>query len=91
MTNKRIPASVRLGAILAEVENNGHASVTEIADRLGVSDMTVRRDMDKLVAGKMADFTVLEADPFDVEPEALNEIPIWGTMFEGRLHPISGR
>ena len=50
MTNKRIPASVRLGAILAEVENNGHASVTEIAERLGVSDMTVRRDMDKLVS-----------------------------------------
>jgi DeoR/GlpR family transcriptional regulator of sugar metabolism len=50
MTNKRIPASVRLGAILAEVENNGHASVSEIAERLGVSDMTVRRDMDKLVS-----------------------------------------
>lgn len=50
MSNKRIPASVRLGAILAEVENNGHASVTEIAERLGVSDMTVRRDMDKLVS-----------------------------------------
>lgn len=50
MTTKRLPASVRLGAILAEVENNGHASVTEIAERLGVSDMTVRRDMDKLVS-----------------------------------------
>ncbi len=50
MTTKRIPASVRLEAIWAEVENNGHASVGEIAERLGVSEMTIRRDMDKLEA-----------------------------------------
>ncbi|MEP2953090.1 MAG: DeoR/GlpR family DNA-binding transcription regulator [Sulfitobacter sp.] len=50
MTAKRIPATVRLEAILAEVENNGHASVSDIAERLGVSEMTIRRDMDKLGA-----------------------------------------
>ncbi|WP_323765724.1 DeoR/GlpR family DNA-binding transcription regulator [Marinovum sp.] len=50
MSTKRIPATVRLEAILAEVENNGHASVSEIAERLGVSEMTIRRDMDKLGA-----------------------------------------
>lgn len=50
MSTKRIPATVRLEAILAEVENNGHASVSEVAERLGVSEMTIRRDMDKLGA-----------------------------------------
>lgn len=50
MTAKRIPATVRLEAILAEVESNGHASVSDIAERLGVSEMTIRRDMDKLGA-----------------------------------------
>ncbi|MBE3638095.1 DeoR/GlpR family DNA-binding transcription regulator [Mangrovicoccus algicola] len=50
MTTKRIPATVRLETILAEVEAKGHASVSDIAERLGVSEMTIRRDMDKLGA-----------------------------------------
>lgn len=39
--------------------------------------------------GKQADFTILEADPYDVGPEDLRDIPIWGTVFEGRKYPIS--
>lgn len=39
-------------------------------------------------AGKAADFTVLEQDPFEVEPMALKDIPIWGTVFEGTPFPI---
>jgi predicted amidohydrolase YtcJ len=38
--------------------------------------------------GKRADFTVLGADPYEVEPEAIREIEIWGTVLEGRPHPI---
>lgn len=34
-------------------------------------------------AGKFADFTVLEQDPYDVAPESIRDIPIWGTVFEG--------
>ncbi|MCY4665794.1 MAG: amidohydrolase family protein, partial [Acidimicrobiaceae bacterium] len=34
--------------------------------------------------GKRADFTVLEADPYEVGVEALRDIPIWGTVFEGQ-------
>ena len=34
--------------------------------------------------GKRADFTVLEADPYEVDVEALRDIPIWGTVFEGQ-------
>ena len=32
--------------------------------------------------------TVLEADPYDTPPEDLADIPIWGTVLGGRLHPI---
>lgn len=39
-------------------------------------------------AGKKADFTVLEADPFETAPEDLKDIPIWGTVFEGRPFPL---
>ncbi len=38
--------------------------------------------------GKQADFTVLEADPYDVGADGLRDIPLWGTVFEGEKFPI---
>jgi predicted amidohydrolase YtcJ len=38
--------------------------------------------------GKKADFTILDADPYDVGAEGLRDIPIWGTVFEGEKFPI---
>jgi predicted amidohydrolase YtcJ len=35
--------------------------------------------------GKFADFAVLEQDPFEVAPEALKDIPIWGTVIGGMV------
>ena len=37
-----------------------------------------------LEPGKFADFTVLEADPFEVDPMALKDIKIWGTVLGGK-------
>lgn len=45
-------------------------------------------EIGSLRAGKKADFTVLEADPYDVAPETLDQIEIWGTVFEGKLFPL---
>lgn len=39
-------------------------------------------------AGKKADFTVLEADPYEVAEVDLRDIKIWGTVFEGQVYPI---
>ena len=39
-------------------------------------------------AGKKADFTVLEADPYQVGVAGLREIAVWGTVFEGEVHPL---
>ncbi|MGR3565604.1 MAG: amidohydrolase [Heliomarina sp.] len=50
---------------------------------LGMED-----EIGSIRAGKKADFTVLEQDPWEVEPQALREIPIWGTVFEGQPFPI---
>jgi predicted amidohydrolase YtcJ len=34
-------------------------------------------------AGKFADFTVLEQDPYAVDPMKIKDIPIWGTVLAG--------
>lgn len=38
--------------------------------------------------GKIANFTVLEQDPYKVDPKKLKDIPVWGTVFEGKLFPV---
>lgn len=48
----------------------------------------MENEVGSIRAGKKADFAVLEADPWEVKPEELREIPIWGTVFEGTPYPI---
>ena len=49
-----------------------------------------RRQYQAAIAqGKKADFTVLEADPYETPVESLRDIPIWGTVFEGAPFPIA--
>jgi predicted amidohydrolase YtcJ len=38
-------------------------------------------------AGKLADFAVLEKDPYEVGVEGLRDIKVWGTVFEGKAYP----
>jgi predicted amidohydrolase YtcJ len=40
-------------------------------------------------AGKMADFAVLEEDPYEVGAEGLKDIQVWGTVFEGEVHAVT--
>ncbi|MFK7732185.1 MAG: amidohydrolase, partial [Pseudomonadales bacterium] len=36
--------------------------------------------------GKVADFAVLESDPFETAPENFRDIRVWGTVFRGTPH-----
>jgi predicted amidohydrolase YtcJ len=38
-------------------------------------------------AGKFADFAVLEEDPFEVAPERLRDVEVWGTVASGEPCP----
>jgi hypothetical protein len=45
---------------------------------------------DWLICPKLvANLTILEADPLAVDPKTLKDIPIWGTVYEGRVFPIT--
>jgi predicted amidohydrolase YtcJ len=45
-------------------------------------------ELGSIAPGKIANFTVLDDDPRAVEPMKLNQIPVWGTVFEGRIFPV---
>ena len=61
------------------------AITLEAARSLGLES-----EIGSIAIGKKADFTVLEADPLAVPLTELRDIPIWGTVFEGRPFPLGG-
>jgi predicted amidohydrolase YtcJ len=63
------------------VESALRAITVDAAYILGMEDK-----VGSLEPGKFADFTILEQDPFEVDPKALKDIPIWGTVLGGRPH-----
>lgn len=49
----------------------------------------MEHEVGSIRAGKKADFTVLEADPWETPVANLKDIPIWGAVFEGQPFPIT--
>lgn len=56
----------------------------DAAYTLGVEDK-----VGSIAPGKYADFAVLDQDPFDVAPEQLRNVRVWGTVLGGRVQPAS--
>lgn len=71
--DERIPVEGALAAVTIEA-----------ARSLGLED-----EIGSIAPGKRADFTVLGQDPLNVPPRALRNIPIWGTVLDGRAHPAT--
>jgi len=44
------------------------------------------KEIGSIAPGKFADFTILEQDPLTVDTKQLKDIPIWGTVFEGKVY-----
>jgi len=65
-----------------DVDTALRAVTIEAARSLGME-----HEIGSVEVGKKADFTVLEADPTAVPAEELRDVPIWGTVFEGRAFP----
>jgi predicted amidohydrolase YtcJ len=51
----------------------------------------LEKEIGSIEIGKKADFTVLERDPYAVDPAIIKDIAIWGTVLEGRPYPIVAR
>lgn len=47
------------------------------------------RDLGSIEAGKIANFTVVDRNPLDIDPARLDEIDVIGTIFEGRWFPVA--
>ena len=46
-------------------------------------------EIGSIETGKRADFAILEDDPLAVEPMALEDIEVWGTVVGGRMFPVT--
>jgi len=49
--------------------------------------INMESELGSIEAGKLADFAVLDKDPYEVGVEGLRDIKVWGTVFEGQAHP----
>jgi predicted amidohydrolase YtcJ len=57
------------------------AITIDAAYMLGLEDK-----LGSIESGKMADFAVLDANPYDVGVDGLRNIKVWGTVYEGNVH-----
>ncbi len=47
----------------------------------------LENEIGSIAAGKRADFAVLEEDPIQLGAKGLKDVPVWGVVFEGEVHP----
>ena len=53
----------------------------------GAYQLKLDHEIGSIQAGKFADFAVLDDDPLSVDPVALKDIGVWGTVLGGEPHP----
>jgi predicted amidohydrolase YtcJ len=79
----------RIGALSGEVRGPGERVSVDKALRMITIDAAYTLGVDDKVGsietGKLADFTVLDADPREVEPTAISDVPVIATILGGRV------
>jgi predicted amidohydrolase YtcJ len=78
----RITAS---GRVQGEGEKIGVADALYAITMGAAYTLKLDSEIGSIEVGKQADFAVLEDDPTDVEPMALKDVRVWGTVQGGRI------
>jgi predicted amidohydrolase len=69
-----------------------HRVSLDVALKAVTIDAAYSIQMDKRVGsievGKDANLTVLDQSPYEVAPEKLKDVVVWGTTLEGRVQPV---
>jgi len=50
--------------------------------------LQMEKEVGSIVPGKLANFTILGDNPVTCDPEKIKDIPVWGTVHEGRVLPV---
>ena len=50
--------------------------------------LQLEREVGSIVPGKLANFTILGDNPVTCDPLKIKDIPVWGTVHEGRVLPV---
>ncbi len=50
--------------------------------------LRMENDMGSVVPGKLANLTILGDNPLTVDADKIKDIPVWGTVHEGRVLPV---
>lgn len=74
------------GSVLGEDERIGVYDALRAITLEGAYQLKLDHEMGSIESGKLADFAVLEEDPLEVDPVALKDIGVWGTVVGGVLH-----
>ena len=71
------------GRVLGPAERIGAYEALRAVTVEAAYQMHLDHDRGSLEVGKLADFTVLHDDPLTVEPMAVRDIEVWGTVVGG--------
>ncbi len=78
------------GQVLGPDERISVDSAMRAATLGAAYQLRLDHEIGSLEAGKLADFAVLAEDPYEVDPAALKDIGVWGTVLGGEPMPAPG-
>jgi len=73
------------GRVLGEAERLPVADALNAITLGAAFTIGMEKVVGSIEVGKFADFAVLEEDPYDVPPERLGQLAVWGTILGGRI------
>ncbi len=78
------------GRVLGEIEKISAEDALRAVTLGSAYLLGLDNEMGSIQPGKLADFTVLAESPLDVDPMAIRDIAVWGTVLSGVKQPGAG-